>query len=340
MSEERFMRRAIELAQKGKGSVSPNPMVGCVIVCDDEIIGEGYHQSCGGPHAEVNAIHSVHDQALLQKSSLYVTLEPCSHHGKTPPCADLIIEKKLRRVVIAVQDPFEQVSGSGIEKLRKAGIEVETKFLETESREMNRRFLTFHEKKRPYVILKWAETSDGFIAQIGGEPQWISNTYSRQLVHKWRSEEDAILIGKNTALLDDPELTTRDWTGKNPIRILLDSQLSVPDGRRIFNQEAKTIILNHKKSAEMRHLSWVKISSVDASEVLKKLHDLEIQSVIVEGGTKVLNNFIQNNCWDEARIFQSDHVFTQGIKAPQLDKMTDEKFFIEKDQLKIIKQKF
>jgi diaminohydroxyphosphoribosylaminopyrimidine deaminase/5-amino-6-(5-phosphoribosylamino)uracil reductase len=311
------MQRAIELAQLGLGSVSPNPLVGCVIVLDDKIIGEGYHQKYGEAHAEVNAISSVKDHSLLKEATAYVTLEPCAHFGKTPPCADLLIEKRLSRVVIGARDPFNQVDGRGIEKLQRAGIEVTIGALEYECRRMNQRFFTFIEKKRPYVILKWAQTEDGFIARKNFDSKWISNQYSRQLVHKWRSEEDAILVGKNTALYDNPELTVRDWKGKNPVRVVIDNNLELPNGLKLFDQSVKTLVLNRSKEEEGEHLLYLKYDG-SLDHLLQCLAEQRIQSIIIEGGAKTLESFIDAGLWDEARVFTADIEFGEGIFSPNI----------------------
>ena len=313
------MRRALELAKKGLGSTSPNPMVGCVIVHNDSIIGEGYTSPYGGPHAEVNAINSVRDQSVLKDSTVYVTLEPCAHFGKTPPCSDLLIRKQVKKVVIACRDPFDQVDGKGIEKLDKAGIEVSLGMLEQEARDMNKRFFTSIDKNRPYVILKWAQTIDGFVARENYDSKWISNSYSRQLVHKWRTEEDAILVGKNTAVYDDPALTAREWNGKNPIRVLLDSNLEVKKDTKLFDHSAPTIILNTLEDKKVNNIEWIKTDITNPWSVLKQLHERKINSVIVEGGSQVLNSFVNENCWDEARVFTSKESFKKGIAAPKLE---------------------
>lgn len=316
MNDNQYMRRALELAELGRGAVSPNPMVGCVIVHEDKIIGEGYHQKYGEAHAEVNAINSVMHPELLRESTVYVTLEPCAHHGKTPPCADLLVEKSVKKVVIATRDPFDQVDGKGIEKLTAAGIEVSVGILEKESISLNQRFLNFHQKKRPYILLKWAQTADGFVARENYDSKWISNASSRQLVHKWRAEEDAILVGKNTAIHDDPSLTTRDWEGANPIRIVLDKNLEVPESHKLFNEEAPTLIFNQKKTDTKNTNEWIQLDELHPGAILKVLYEKGIQSVIIEGGTSVLNSFIKNNCWDEARVFTSKAFFESGIEAP------------------------
>ena len=313
------MYRAIELSKRGHGYVSPNPMVGCVIATNESIIGEGYHRKYGEAHAEVSAIHSVINQEILKKSTLYVTLEPCCHYGKTAPCVDLIIEKEIPEVVVGHLDPNPRVSGKGIEKLQKNGIDVIVGVLENEARNANQRFLTYHEKKRPYVILKWAETSDGFMAREDGSSKWISNDSSRQLVHKWRSEEDAILVGKNTALKDNPALNVRLWSGKQPVRVLLDAKLSVPPTYQLFDQSLPTIVFNDKISNTSHNITRVKKNPKNLRGVLTYLFDCEIQSMIVEGGSQILNNFISNNLWDEARIFKTHKVFSKGIRTPQIE---------------------
>ncbi len=318
--EEQLMHRAFELAQLGVGKVSPNPRVGCVIVYDGKIIGEGWHQKFGEAHAEVNAIKSVSDQSLLKESTVYVNLEPCSHQGKTPPCADLLIQHQVKKVVISTIDSNPLVGGKGIEKLRLAGIAVEVGILEKEGRELNKRFFTFVEKKRPYLILKWAQTADGFIARSDFDSKWISHEYSRQLVHQWRSEEDAVLVGKNTALYDDPFLTVRDCAGRNPIRVVVDRSLQLSKTLNLFDGTVKTICYNGKLETEAHNLSYVKINEANfLDQVLADLYKRGIQSVIVEGGAKTLNEFIEKNYWDEARIFTSNKVFGAGIAAPKIN---------------------
>lgn len=314
----KFMQRALELAELGLGSVSHNPMVGCVIVHDGKIIGEGYYQKFGGPHAEVNAINAVFDQSLLSESTAYVTLEPCSIFAKTPPCADLLIEKKVKKIVIACLDPNSSINGKGVTKLKQAGIEVEVGLLQEEAADLNKRFFTFHKRKRPYVILKWAQTADAFVARENFDSKWISNQYSRQLVHKWRTEEDAILIGKNTAIYDNPLLTAREWKGKNPTRVLLDSQLQINSSCNLFNDEAKTLILNEVEQKEDGSNTWIKLEKVEPEGILQSLYKEDIQSVIVEGGAAVLNSFIASNCWDEARVFVGGSTFEKGIEAPKV----------------------
>jgi diaminohydroxyphosphoribosylaminopyrimidine deaminase / 5-amino-6-(5-phosphoribosylamino)uracil reductase len=328
---EKYMQRCIELASLGLGNTAPNPMVGSVIVCDNKIIGEGYHKKIGEAHAEVNAINSVKDKSLLKKSTLYVNLEPCSHYGKTPPCANLIAELGIPNLIIGTIDTAAHVSGEGVRILRDVGCNVTIGVLENEARELNKRFFTFHEKKRPYIILKWAETKDGFIDKKRDDeaqkPAWITNEFSKKLVHKWRSEEQAILVGTNTVVTDNPELTARNWDGKNPLRVILDRNLRLRSNYNVFNDKAETLIIadTYNKDQEDRCLmSNIDIEFVDYSkdfyaQLLNALHKRNIQSVIVEGGEKVLSSFIISNYWDEARIFYGNMNFNAGVKAPKLD---------------------
>ena len=305
-------------------------MVGCIIVVEDTIIAEGYTSPYGGAHAEVNAIQSVKDPNLLEKATLYVTLEPCAHFGKTPPCSDLIIAHKIPRVVIGCLDEHEKVCGKGISKLKSAGCEVIVGILESECKTHHKRFFTFHKKKRPYIILKWAESNDGFIAplkKLENKPVWISNMYSRQLVHQWRSEEQAILVGANTVTQDNPSLTTRDIKGKNPIRIVIDIQKSLPESSQVFNSEAKTITLTNTEIDSTAPL---------AIQVCNALYLNDISSVIIEGGKKTLQAFIDEKLWDEARIFSSNKDLKTGIKKPHLEGKLISKTLIKSDTLKII----
>jgi diaminohydroxyphosphoribosylaminopyrimidine deaminase/5-amino-6-(5-phosphoribosylamino)uracil reductase len=318
--DELFMQRALQLAGYGKSTVSPNPMVGCVIVYDGKIIGEGWHQKAGEPHAEVLAIRSVDKTELLKSATAYVTLEPCAHYGKTPPCAELLVEKHLKKVVIGAVDPNPLVTGKGIEILEKAGIQVETAVLEEECLALNRAFFTFMEKKRPYIILKWAQTADGFIARENFDSKWISNSLSRQLVHKWRTEIDAILVGKNTAKYDNPQLTARDWSGKNPIRIVIDHNLSLNEELKLFDGIQKTILFHSKdQKIEKQGVVPIKLNNDGfLGEMLNYLHKEKIQSVLVEGGAQTVQSFIDAGLWDEARIFTSSVNFEKGIKAAEL----------------------
>lgn len=323
---EKYILRSIELGKNGLGTTAPNPMVGCVIVHKNTVIGEGFTSPFGGAHAEVNAIHAVKDKELLRKSTLYVTLEPCVHHGKTPPCADLIIKSRIPRVVIGIKDPHDKVGGKGIEKLITAGCEVVTPVLESNCRDHHRRFLTFHEKKRPYIILKWAQSQDGFLApsihqrEKDPRPFWITNRYSRQIVHKWRSEEQAILAGTNTVLLDNPSLTTRSWAGNSPLRIILDKDLKVPTSFNIFDSNAETLIFTQTVIPNTPHkdiaYEWIDFTQELASQVCDTLFKRNVQSVIIEGGAATLATFIKSDLWDEARIFTGSNSLGQGLKAP------------------------
>ncbi len=336
MTDLHYMQRALELAELGRGNVSPNPMVGCVLVKDDRIIGEGYHQKYGEAHAEVNAVNSVLDQNSIIGSTAYVTLEPCAHFGKTPPCANLLVEKKVGKVVIAATDSNPLVGGKGIQILKDAGIEVETGVLEKEARWQNRRFFSQIEKNRPYVILKWAQTQDGFVARNDFSSKWISNSSSRQLVHKWRAEEDAILVGKNTAKYDDPALNVRDWVGKNPVRLVIDSKLELPQDLKLFDQAVPTICYNTIKSEEKGNLEFVKFKSgFSIQQILDDLQKRKIQSLIVEGGTYLLQKFLESELWDEARVFTSQNKFGEGIAAPSITKPASEILSIQEDRLAI-----
>lgn len=320
-NEEFFMQRCIELANKAMGCASPNPMVGSVIVYNNKIIGEGYHEKYGSHHAEVNAINSVKDKSLLLKSTLYVNLEPCAHFGKTPPCSDLIIQNKIPEVVIGCVDTFSEVSGKGIERMRSVGIDVKVGVLENESRELNKRFFTFHEKKRPYIILKWAESKDGFIAPKNQtKPFWMTSSESKKLAHKWRAEEDAILVGRITAEKDNPSLTVREVEGSNPIRIVIDKDLKLSADFNLFNNDAKTIVFNQLKSEENNSNNYIKINFNNLTKnILQELHKQNIQSIIIEGGTITLQSFIDKNLWDEARIFTTNKTLTEGVKPPTIE---------------------
>lgn len=318
-ADELFMQRALDLAQLSLGAVSPNPMVGCVIVHNNKIIGEGRHERYGAAHAEVNAVASVENPLLLSESTVYVNLEPCSHFGKTPPCADMLVKHRVKKVVIANTDPNPLVSGKGIEKLKAARIEVVTGILETQGRELNKRFFTFMEKKRPYLILKWAETSDGFIARENFDSKWISNEHSRKLVHKWRSEEDAVLVGTGTALHDNPALTVRDWAGRNPVRIVIDRFGKLPQTLALFDGSQHTICYTTHRDESAKNPEFVKLPETDfITAMLDDLFKRNIQSVIIEGGATTLSQFIRERLWDEARIFTSPEQFGSGIAAPKI----------------------
>ena len=322
MEEEKYMRRCIELAANGLCNVAPNPMVGAVIVCDGRIIGEGYHIRCGEAHAEVNAIRSVKDESLLQRSTIYVSLEPCSHYGKTPPCADLIIEKQIPRIVIGCQDPFSKVAGRGIQKLRDAGREVIVGVLEKECRHLIRRFITFNTLHRPFITLKWAESADHFIdiERTNGKPVILSSPLSSMLVHKKRAEADAIMVGRRTALLDNPSLTVRNWYGHNPIRIVLDRSLSLPNDLQIFDGDIPTLIFTEKKRSEEKNITYITIdfSHNPLIQIMEELYQRKIQSLLVEGGSQLLQSFIDNGLWDEAFIEKCPCRLYSGVKAPEI----------------------
>lgn len=338
------MQRCLQLAKNALGNCYPNPMVGSVIVHNGKIIGEGWHQKAGEGHAEVNAIASVKDKSLLTESTLYVNLEPCSHFGKTPPCSDLIIKHKIPQVVIGIIDSHSKVCGAGILKLQNAEVEVKVGVLESECYELNKRFFTFHNKNRPYIILKWAESRDGFIAPDKSqrekiEPVWISNPISRQLVHKWRTEEQAILIGTKTALDDNPSLNARDWKGKSPIKILIDRQGIVPPTAVIFNSAfAKTILITQnldRTSAEGTIVETVTSEDL-LPQLLAILRKHNILSVIVEGGKHTLQTFIDADLWDEARIFEGQLDLSNGISAPKISGKLQYSKYILTDKLSVI----
>jgi diaminohydroxyphosphoribosylaminopyrimidine deaminase/5-amino-6-(5-phosphoribosylamino)uracil reductase len=337
------MRRCLQLALKGLGHVAPNPMVGCVIVHNNVIIGEGYHQKYGEAHAEVNAIASVINKEVLTESTVYVNLEPCSHHGKTPPCSDLLIAHKVKRVVVACLDTNPLVAGKGIAKLRNAGIEVFTGILEKEARELNKRFFTYHEKKRPYIILKWAQTKDNFISKLPPftkEENWITNNESKKIVHTWRAQEQAILVGTNTALLDNPALTVRLTEGKNPLRILIDKELKVLITNSIFSEAAETIVFTEKNRLSKNNIIYHQIDFTKdiVSQILNYLYDKKITSIIIEGGAHTLQSFINKDLWDEARIFTGNKYFQSGIKAPIINKNKSNVQMIGDDELAIFTQ--
>jgi diaminohydroxyphosphoribosylaminopyrimidine deaminase/5-amino-6-(5-phosphoribosylamino)uracil reductase len=325
-AEEMFMVRAIELAKLGMGNVAPNPMVGCVIVHDGKIIGEGYHRKYGEAHAEVNAVRSVKNRELLCQSTMYVTLEPCSHFGKTPPCADLIVDLKIPKVVIGSTDPNEKVSGRGIERLRAAGCEVIVGVLEEECDRMNRRFLTFHQKRRPYIILKWAQTEDGFIDRSRaeadfGQPTWITNDLSRIAVHKMRSDEAAILVGTKTALKDNPSLTVREWSGNHPLRMVLDRRGILPVTCALLDQSTESLVFTEKEMESKPNLEYIPINFNRGTleEINGVLFQRGIQSLLVEGGKSLLESYLREGLWDEARIYIGNKRFGSGVRAPETD---------------------
>ena len=337
------MARCIELAMLGLGSVSPNPMVGAVIICDDRIIGEGFHMKFGEAHAEVNAIKNVYDifpdaEKLLKRSILYVNLEPCAHFGKTPPCADIIISNNIPTVVVGCRDPFTQVNGKGIERLKNAGIEVLEGIMESDCLELNKRFYTRVLKQRPYVILKWAQSRDGFFAPEDGAQRWITSQPAKQLVHRWRSEEDAILIGKNTAKIDNPHLNVREWNGKNPVRIIIDRNLELPKQLNIFDQSQDTIIFNGLRTEVIGKIKYLELESFDVllpPLICYQLYLMDIQSIIIEGGAKILNLFISADLWDEARVFTGPECWGEGIASPVLRGESVETISVGPDTLQV-----
>jgi diaminohydroxyphosphoribosylaminopyrimidine deaminase/5-amino-6-(5-phosphoribosylamino)uracil reductase len=321
--DELYMRRCLQLAALGAGNTAPNPMVGAVLVHEGRIIGEGYHQQYGHAHAEVNCINSVaeEDKHLISSSTIYVSLEPCAHHGKTPPCADLIIKNQIPKVVVGSRDPFKEVNGKGIEKLLDAGIDVTTGVLEQDCKNLNKRFFTFYTKHRPYILLKWAQTADGKMAGLPTERLFITNPITNKLVHKWRSEEAGILVGTNTALLDDPALDNRLWAGPSPTRLVVDMDLSLPPTLQLFNGKHKTIVFNIVKHEEVGNILYYQVTH-DVSlvqQILNACYQHRILSVMVEGGARLLQSFIDEGLWDEARVITNETLFIgEGLPAPQL----------------------
>ena len=342
IEDEKFMRRCLELAGKGLGTTRPNPLVGSVIVLNGKIIGEGFHRQAGGPHAEVNAINSVKDKSLLQKSTLYVNLEPCTHTGKTPPCSDLIVFYKIPKVVIGTRDPNPLVFGKGIERLRKNGCEVVTDILNEECYQLNRRFFTFHTRQRPYIILKWAETKDGFIDVIRDkdtpvQPNWISNELSRMLVHKWRTEEHAIMVGTNTALWDNPFLNVREWHGEAPVRIVLDRTLRLPDNLHLFDHSIPTLVFTEKNLPSQKNLEYIQVDFDMHVEqtIFRKLYEKGIQSVLIEGGKKLIDSMLREGLWDECRVFIGNKTFEYGITSPDINNILTDIIPVKEDRLLI-----
>lgn len=337
--QEKYIKRCIELAKNGLGTTYPNPLVGCVIVFENTIIGEGWHKKSGEAHAEVIAIESVQNKELLSSSTLYVSLEPCSHFGKTPPCADLILKYKIPNVVIGTIDPNSKVAGKGIQKLKDSGVNVTFGILEKEGNELNKRFFTFHRKSRPYIILKWAESADGFISPINKseqKPVWISNEYSRQLVHKWRSEEQAILVGTQTIIDDNPSLTVRDWVGINPIRVVIDKENTIDSSYNVFDNQAKTIVFSNKEvTSNSDTIQYIKVDfdKNSTQAIVDKLFENNIQSIIIEGGRKTIQSFIDAHLWDEARVFIGGINLNEGTKAPKINNTIYSKSYLKKDTL-------
>ena len=319
----KFMKRCLDLASKAEGFTYPNPMVGAIVVHDDKIIGEGFHLKPGGPHAEVIAINAVSDKAKLKSSTLYVSLEPCSHFGKTPPCTDLIISNSIPRVVIGTVDTSDKVSGEGVSRLRNAGCEVILGVVEEDCRRLNRRFFTFHEKNRPYITLKWAQSSDGYLDILRSDaheigPNWITGKPERVLVHKWRASEQAILVGAGTVRADDPKLNIREWKGTDPIKIVLSSSGSIGDKSVVSKANGTSFVFTHNMDASIANAVKVKLNDHEPSslQIAEYLFNAGIQSLFIEGGASVLNHFISTGLWDEARIFTGDSYFKEGVKAP------------------------
>lgn len=352
LKHEQYIKRCLEIAKKGIGFTRPNPSVGAILVVDGKIIGEGFTSPYGGNHAEVNAIESVLDKELLKEATIYVTLEPCSHFGKTPPCSDLIIRSGIKRVVIGCVDSNSLVSGKGIEKLKSAGCEVTVGVMEEECLLHHRRFFTFHNKKRPYIILKWAETLDGFVApkkRSEQAPVWITNEVSRQLVHQWRAEEHGILVGTTTVLDDNPKLNVRDWKGESPVRVVIDKDLKISRDLNVYDESVKTIFIHSDETESLfksfdfaqdklrRELIFEKVSFFRplASQICDILHKHQIQSLIVEGGAKTLQTFIDEDLWDEARVFTGNISFGEGVKAPIFHQENSTEKYLKEDVLKI-----
>lgn len=322
-NHETYMQRCIQLAKLGAGNVAPNPMVGAVLVYEDEIIGEGYHMQYGKAHAEVNCINSVPENRKHQipNATLYVSLEPCAHFGKTPPCSNLIIEQQIKKVVMGCTDSFAAVAGKGIEQLKAAGVEVVLDVLKDACLQLNKRFFTFHNQHRPYIILKFAQTADGFIGSLSDKRLLISNAFTNKLVHQWRSEEAAILVGTNTALKDNPSLTNRLWTDKSPIRLVIDKQLKLPSTLYLFNQQVKTVVFNELKNDVNSHVEFVQLQTGISvlQQIQQYCYNNQLQSILVEGGAQLLQSFINENLWDEARIITNENLFVQnGVAAPKL----------------------
>ena len=333
------MRRALALAERGLGSVSPNPLVGCVIVSQGMIIGEGWHRAYGQGHAEVEAVRSVEDIGRIAGADVYVTLEPCSHYGKTPPCAELLASVLPARVIICNTDPNPKVNGNGVARLKEAGIVVTTGVLESMGKHLNRRFFTHILEKRPYIILKWAQTADGYIAREDGSSKWISGALSRKMVHKWRTEEDAIMVGTGTAILDNPQLTARDWPGSSPKRVFLDRLGKVPDSHALLDQTVTTYCITQQSGCDLHHLRYIPWQKKDTLRwVFEELGQRDIGSIIIEGGSKFLGSLVAEGLWDEARVFASAQRFSRGMKAPNIIGQQTLHTIVGKDSLTILEK--
>lgn len=338
-ADKTFMDRAIQLARLGGVDVAPNPMVGAVIVVDEKIVGEGYHKSFGEAHAEVNAVNSVHNKSVLNNATIYVSLEPCSHFGKTPPCADLIVKHQFKRVVIACQDTFSKVSGKGIERIRSAGIQVDVGLHEEQAREINKRFFTYHEKKRPYVILKWAQTKDRFMDRHPEERSngvnWITQPETKLFVHKWRSEEQAILVGWKTVVNDNPQLNVRTVAGRSPYRFVIDPGCNSPTDSTVFTDGNKTTILvTHNRFEDLpNNVEIIELDNINPRSVLEVIYSKQFLSVFVEGGGTTLERIIESGLWDEARVFEGDPYFKNGLVAPKINLQPTQILKLGKDTL-------
>lgn len=336
--DELMMKRCIELASGGVGLTYPNPVVGCVIVGNGQIISEGWHQKAGEAHAEVNAVNKIKDKEILKDCEIYVSLEPCSHFGKTPPCSDMIVRYGFKRVIVGILDPNSKVNGQGIKKMRDAGIEVKVGVLENECAELNKRFFCFHQNKRPYIVLKWAQTADGFMAAENYVQKWITNPYSKQLVHLWRSREQSVLVGYNTAKIDNPQLNLRLWSGNQPVRVVIDRDLSLDSKLHLFDGSQKTIIFSEKENSSRPDIIQLNFDENFEESILEELYKSGLQSVIIEGGRKTLDRFINKGLWDEARVFSSSESWGSGIEAPRIDGKLTEQKMIGSDRLKIFRK--
>lgn len=336
--DQLMMKRCIELASNGLGMTYPNPVVGCVIVRNGQIISDGWHQKAGEVHAEVNAVNKIRDKEILKDCEIYVSLEPCSHFGKTPPCSDMIVRYGFKKVIVGISDPNSKVNGQGIKRIRDAGIEVKVGVLENECAELNKRFFCYHQNKRPYIVLKWAQTADGFMAAENPIQKWITNPYSKQLVHLWRSQEQSVLVGYKTAKVDNPQLNLRLWSGNQPVRVVIDRDLSLDQKLHLFDGSQKTIIFSEKENSSRPDVVQLKFDENLEESILNELYKSGLQSVIIEGGRKTLDGFINNDLWDEARVFSTAESWASGIKAPWVDGKLIGQKLIGSDRLKIFRK--
>lgn len=336
--DQLMMKRCIELASNGLGMTYPNPVVGCVIVRNGQIISDGWHQKAGEAHAEVNAVTKIRDKEILKDCEIYVSLEPCSHFGKTPPCSDMIVRYGFKKVIVGISDPNSKVNGQGIKRIRDAGIEVKVGVLENECAELNKRFFCYHQNKRPYIVLKWAQTADGFMAAENPIQKWITNPYSKQLVHLWRSQEQSVLVGYKTAKVDNPQLNLRLWSGNQPVRVVIDRDLSLDQKLHLFDGSQKTIIFSEKENSSRPDVVQLKFDENLEESILNELYKSGLQSVIIEGGRKTLDGFINNDLWDEARVFSTAESWASGIKAPWVDGKLIGQKLIGSDRLKIFRK--